>query len=169
MVDFFAAARRLDPALLFLVLTQADQDILRRELARAGIRDEDARVTRAEPQEVGRYLAAADFGISFIRRCFSKISSSPTKIGEYLGAGLPVVSSAGIGDLDRLLGGGEVGVLVDDFSKAGYESAARAILALADDQRTRERCRALARRHLSLREVGIPRYDRLYREVATLS
>ena len=101
MVDFFAAARRLDPALVFLVLTQADQDVLRRELARAGIRDEDARVTRAEPGEVGRYLAAADFGISFIRRCFSKISSSPTKIGEYLGAGLPVVSSAGIGDLDR--------------------------------------------------------------------
>ena len=49
MVDFFAAARRLDPALVFLVLTQADQDVLRRELARAGIRDEDARVTRAEP------------------------------------------------------------------------------------------------------------------------
>ena len=28
MVDFFAAARRLDSALLFLVLTQADQDVL---------------------------------------------------------------------------------------------------------------------------------------------
>ena len=94
MVDFFAAARRLDPALLFLVLTQADEDVFRRELARAGVRDEDVRVTRAEPHEVGRYLAAADFGISFIRRCFSKVSSSPTKIGEYLGAGLPVVSSA---------------------------------------------------------------------------
>jgi glycosyltransferase involved in cell wall biosynthesis len=169
MVDFFAAARRLDSALLFLVLTQADQDVLRRELARAGIRDEDARVTRAEPHEVGRYLAAADFGISFIRRCFSKISSSPTKIGEYLGAGLPVVSSAGIGDLDQLLGGSGVGVLVDDFSDAGYETAARSVFALADDPRTRERCRALARRHMSLREVGIPRYDRLYRDVAALS
>ena len=126
-------------------------------------------MTRAEPDEVGRYLAAADFGISFIRRCFSKISSSPTKIGEYLGAGLPVVSSAGIGDVDGLLGGGEVGVLVDDFSRAGYESAARAVLALLDDPRTADRCRSVAHRHLSLREVGIPRYDRLYREVAALS
>ena len=97
---------------------------------------------RAEPGEVGRYLAAADFGISFIRRCFSKISSSPTKIGEYLGAGLPVVSSAGIGDLDRLLEGGEVGVLVDDLEQAGYQTAARDVLALADDPEARERCRA---------------------------
>jgi glycosyltransferase involved in cell wall biosynthesis len=169
MVDFFAAARRLDPALLFLVLTQADQDVLRRELARAGIADEDAVVTRAKPEEVGRYLAAADFGISFIRRCFSKISSSPTKIGEYLGAGLPVVSSAGIGDVDGLLEGGEVGVLVDDYSQAGYEKAARAVLALLDDPQIRDRCHAVARRHLSLREIGIPRYDRLYREVAALS
>ena len=58
---------------------------------------------------------------------------------------------------------------LDDFSEAGYQSAARTILALVDDQRTRERCRALARRHLSLGAVGIPRYDRLYREVAALS
>jgi glycosyltransferase involved in cell wall biosynthesis len=169
MVEFFAAARRLDPALLFLVLTQADQDVLRRELARAGINEDDVLVTRAEPEEVGRYLAAADFGISFIRRSFSKISSSPTKMGEYLGAGLPVVSSAGIGDVDGLLEGGEVGVLVDDYSPAGYATAARGVLALLDDPQTRDRCRGVARRHLSLREVGIPRYDRLYREVAALS
>jgi glycosyltransferase involved in cell wall biosynthesis len=169
MVDFFAAARRLDPALLFLVLTQADQEVLWRELARAGIRDADVRVIRAAPEEVGRYLAAADFGISFIRRSFSKVSSSPTKIGEYLGAGLPVVSSAGIGDLDGLLGGGDIGVLVEDFSDSGYEIAARSVMALADDPQTPERCRAVANRHLSLREVGIPRYDRLYREVAALT
>ena len=43
------------------------------------------------------------------------------------------------------------------------------MFALVDDPSTPERCRALARRHLSLREVGIPRYDRLYREVAALS
>jgi hypothetical protein len=169
MADFFAAARALEPNLLFLVLTQADRDVIERELARAGVGSPDFLVTQAKPEEVGRYLAAADFGISFIRRCHSKISSSPTKIGEYLGAGLPVLSSAGIGDLDDLLGGERVGVLVDDFTEAGYERAARDIFEMTHDDDIRGRCRSVAHRELGLREVGVPRYNRLYREVAELN
>ena len=169
MVDFFAAARRLQPDLFFLVITQADRGVIERELTRVGVKGPDFLITRTKPEEVGRYLAAADFGISFIRRCFSKISSSPTKIGEYLGAGLPVLSSAGIGDLDRLLGRERVGVLVDHFSDASYEAVARAILELAHDDEVQERCRSVAHSELGLREVGIPRYDRLYREVAAIT
>jgi glycosyltransferase involved in cell wall biosynthesis len=169
LVDFFAASRRLDPSLSLLVVTQSDPRIIERELARAGVTRSRAVVTSAEPDQVGRYLAAADFGVSFIRRCFSKVSSSPTKIGEYLGSGLPVLSSTGIGDVDGLLAGGDVGVLVDDFSQAGYEAAARAVLALLDDPQTADRCRSVAHRQLGLREVGIPRYDALYREVAALN
>ena len=43
--------------------------------------------------------------MSFIKPCLSKLSSSPTKVGEYLAAGLPVISTAGIGDVDDLLTG----------------------------------------------------------------
>jgi glycosyltransferase involved in cell wall biosynthesis len=169
MVDFFAAARRLEPKLLFLVLTQGDRGVIEGEFSRAGIPASDFVVTYAQPDEVGRYLAAADFGISLIRRCFSKISSSPTKIGEYLGAGLPVLSSAGIGDVDALLDGERVGALLDDFTESGYGQVAAEILELAGSEEIGARCRSVAHRRLSLREVGIPRYDELYREVAELS
>jgi glycosyltransferase involved in cell wall biosynthesis len=168
MVDFHAAARRLDPELLFVVLSQSDPEIIEREFARAGIAEDDYRVTRAEPADVGRYLQAAEFGISFVRPCFSKISSSPTKVGEYLAAGLPVVSTAGIGDVDEMLERNRVGVFVRELSPSAYEAAAREALELAREPPTRERCRAVARERLSLAEVGIPRYDELYREVAAL-
>jgi hypothetical protein len=154
------------PELSFLVVTQADPDPIRREFRRAGVPEADFRITAAQPDELGRYLGAADFGISFIRRCFSKISSSPTKIGEYLGAGLPVLSSTGIGDVDSLLSADGVGLLVDDFSGHGYSRATASMLELLNDGGTAQRCRDVAHRHLSLREVGIPLYDRLYRDVA---
>jgi glycosyltransferase involved in cell wall biosynthesis len=166
MADFFAVARRIQPNLLFLIITQADPRPMLRELDRCGIRPEDYRVLRSAPQDIGRYLAAADFGISFIRSCFSKISSSPTKIGEYLGAGLPVLSSAGIGDVDALLGDDRVGVRVCDFTPSGYEAAAKAISYLCEDHSVRDRCREVARRRLSLRDVGIQRYNELYRRLA---
>jgi glycosyltransferase involved in cell wall biosynthesis len=166
MVDFYAAARKLRPELLFLVLTQSDRTIIEAEFARARIDAEDYRVTSAAPERVGHYLSVAEFGLSFVRPCFSKISSSPTKIGEYLAAGLPVVSTAGIGDVDQLLEGQDVGVLVRTLDEPGYESATPAAFALAADAQVRERCRQVAREALSLDEVGIPRYDGLYRNVA---
>jgi glycosyltransferase involved in cell wall biosynthesis len=166
MADFVSVARQRQPGLLFLIVTQADPAPMLSELERCGIGPEDHRILRAEPEDIGRYLAAADIGVSFVRPCFSKISSSPTKISEYLAAGLPVVSTAGIGDVDALLGDNSVGALVEDFSTPTYEAASAAVAALSEDPATRERCLAVARERLSLRDVGIPRYDALYRRLA---
>jgi hypothetical protein len=166
MVDFFAAARAELPGLLFVVVTQADREPALAALAARGIGAEDFRITSSPPGEIGRYLAAADAGIAFIRPCLSKISSSPTKIGEYLGGGLPVVSGTGIGDVDALLSADGVGVLVPEFADDAYTAAARRLAELIGDPATRGRCRSVAERELSLAEVGIPRYDRLYRGLA---
>jgi len=166
MADFLAVARRSQPDLLFLIVTQADPAPMLRELDRNGIGADDYRVLRAEPEEIGRYLAAADTGLSFVRPCFSKISSSPTKIGEYLAAGLPVVSTAGIGDVDALLRDNRVGALVENLSAPGYEATVDALRELRDDPGLRQRCADVARENLSLRAVGIPHYDALYRRLA---
>jgi glycosyltransferase involved in cell wall biosynthesis len=166
MADLVAVARRSEPELLFLIVTQADPAPMLAELDRCGIGPDDYRILRAEPEEIGRYLAAADIGLSFVKPCFSKISSSPTKIGEYLAAGLPVISTAGIGDVDALLRDNRVGALVGDFSTPAYEAAVDAVRELREDPGTRQRCAAVARQSLSLHEVGIPRYDALYRRVA---
>jgi glycosyltransferase involved in cell wall biosynthesis len=167
MIDFYAAARREQPDLAFLVLTQLEQEALRVQFERAGIAGSDYRIARAAPSDVGRYLAAADFAICFYRPAFSEIAASPTKIGEYLGAGLPVVASVGIGDTDELLRTQRVGVVVEDFSDGGYEAAAGQIKALSEERETRDRCRSVARERLSLDGVGIPRYAELYRRVAS--
>jgi glycosyltransferase involved in cell wall biosynthesis len=166
MADFYAVARQSQPDLLFLIITQADASPMVSELDKHGIGIEDYRVLRSAPEEIGRYLGACDFGISFIRPSISKVSSSPTKIGEYLGAGLPVVSTSGIGDVDALLRDNRVGVLVEDLSQPGYELAARTVRELCNEFGIRDRCQAIARRELSLSEVGIPRYDALYHRVA---
>jgi hypothetical protein len=167
MVDFFAAARKRIPDLLFAIVTQADREPAVAALRARGIDPADFRITSAAPGEIGRYLAAADAGIAFIRPCLSKISSSPTKIGEYLGGGLPVVSGTGIGDVDRLLARDGVGVLVPSFGDDAYTNAAARLAELIADPETSRRCRDLAERELSLVSVGIPRYDKVYRALAT--
>jgi glycosyltransferase involved in cell wall biosynthesis len=166
MVEFFAAAARIHPGLAFLILTQGAHEGIQAEFARAGIAESDYRITGCEPAELGDYLGVADFAVSFCRPSFARIASSPTKVGEYLGAGLPVASGPRIGDLDELLDGRGVGVIVDAFDEQAYERAATKVRELAADPGGKARRRAVARDVFSLEEVGVPRYDRLYRRLA---
>jgi glycosyltransferase involved in cell wall biosynthesis len=165
MADFFVVARRAAPRLVFLVLTQSPPDSIVDELRQAEVPESAYRITSAASDAVGAYLAAADFAICFCHPKPSLIAASPTKIGEYLAAGLPVVSGPDVGDTDTLLAAEGAGVVVTAFGEAEYERAATAVLGLAAGDDTRDRCRAVAERVFSLREVGIPRYDALYRQL----
>ena len=79
-------------------------------------------------------------------------------------------TARGVGTRDRgsseILNGRRVGVVVDTFRVGDYERAAAQVRKLADDPDCRASCRTVARDLFSLQEVGIPRYDRLYRQLA---
>jgi glycosyltransferase involved in cell wall biosynthesis len=168
MVEFFAAAREEIDDLHFLILTQSKPGLIVAEFERLGIPREHYTVTKVAPEQMGRALSAADFGISFIRPTFSKLASSPTKLGEYLAAGLPVVTTRGVGGVDEVLGDGSgIGVFVERHSPESYRSAAREIRGLLDQEATRARCIETARTQLSLQQRGIPEYVSLYRGVAS--
>jgi glycosyltransferase involved in cell wall biosynthesis len=164
MADFFSSARQSIDRLHFLILTQSDGEVIRRELGRNAADPGSYTVTSVPADQVGTYLAASDFAITFIRPAPSTACQSPTKLGEYLGAGLPVVHGAGIGDVDQLMSPG-IGVRVDQHDPSSHREAAAAILRLLDDPACRGRCRAAAERYLSLKHVGVPRYLGVYEAI----
>jgi len=164
MADFIALAHERDPTIFALVLTQsgAQAESFRSRLGQLGLSPGDYRVGTVSPNEVPENLAAADFAFCFIKPGYSKLSSSPTKIGEFLASGLPVVCSAGIGDTDELLVKNRVGVLVETFGRRSYTHALRDLDELTADIGLRQRCRAVARQYFDLGTIGGARYHRLY-------
>lgn len=44
-----------------------------------------------------------DLGIYFLKKSFAKIGSCPTKLGEMLSCGIPVITNGGVGDIERYL------------------------------------------------------------------
>jgi glycosyltransferase involved in cell wall biosynthesis len=166
MVEFFAAAREEIGDLHFLIMSQSDHELIVSEFERLDIPPDEYTVTEVAPAEVANMLAAADFGISFIRPTFSKLASSPTKLGEYLAAGLPVVTTRGVGGVDDVVGDREgIGVFVDEHSADAYRAAARQVASLLATNGVAERCIETARSQLSLEERGIPEYVALYESV----
>jgi glycosyltransferase involved in cell wall biosynthesis len=169
MAAFVAAAKEMIPGLHWQVWTQSDPGTFRALLAAQGLNGHVA-VGRLPPEALHQELVKAQAGLSLIRPCQSKLSSSPTKVGEYLAAGLPVVSSTGIGDLDGLLLGdgdrGPVGVLVRGFTAQAYREALPQLLRLLADPATPGRCRRVAEEHFDLERVGWPRYRQVYQQLA---
>jgi len=147
------------------VLTQSSSSSLIDELNRLGFANDDYRAMKVLPEDVPKYLRAADVALSLIRPSFARRSMSPTKFAEYLAAGLPVIASAGIGDLDAHIEEARVGVLLQRFDRDAYAAAFEAIAELRRDPKLAERCAAEARTRYDLHNVGGERYRRLYEAV----
>jgi glycosyltransferase involved in cell wall biosynthesis len=165
MARFFLAVRARREGAFFRVLTTSPAEETAERLRRTGLNEEDFAVERARADEVPRLLARARLGVSFRKATFSQIAASPTKIPEYLAAGLPVVSNRGIGDTDELLARARVGVLVRDFDEETLARAAQEALRLADDPVVAARCVETAREFFDLQSVGGRRYLNVYRRL----
>jgi glycosyltransferase involved in cell wall biosynthesis len=165
MAELMAAAHREDASTFSIVLTQSPPEMIVSRLNALGVAQSNYLVKKVSPEDAPQYLRAADFAVSLIKPCYSKMSSSPTKIAEYLASGLPVITNAGIGDLDELIAEDNVGVILDAFNRDSYRRALEGIKALLLDQAITDRCRESARKRFDLTSVGGARYRRLYRRV----
>lgn len=162
MARFFLALRAQRPDAFFRILTTSEPREAAGLLLRTGLRAEDFWIGAVSPAEVPARLRRAHLGVSFRKATFSQIAASPTKIPEYLAAGLPVVCNAGIGDMDALIRQERVGVILENFDAESYAAAAGAALALTAEIEIRARCVAAARRHFDLVRVGGHRYRSVY-------
>ncbi|HJR05826.1 MAG TPA: glycosyltransferase [Pyrinomonadaceae bacterium] len=166
MGRFFLALKRHRPDAFLRILTTSSREQAAATLKRAGLNAEDFWIGAVKPAEVPAYLRRARLGLSFRKATFSQIAASPTKIPEYLAAGLPAVCNAGIGDTDELLTRSRTGIIVRDFDERTLDEAARAALALADDAEVSARCVETAHRYFDLVSVGGVGYLSAYRRLA---
>lgn len=162
MVRFFKSVKAERPDAFLRILSVSPPDQGAEGLKRAGLAAGDFEIMAVPPGEVPRYLRHARLGVSFRKSAFAQIASSPTKIPEYLAAGLPVVCNSGIGDMDELVERERVGVVLRSFDDASFKRAAAEAIDLAEDESVRRRAKEVAHQYFDLQEVGGRRYVELY-------
>jgi len=166
MAEFFSVLRREKSNGLLLWLTQSKHERIRALMESRGIGEDDYKIVSSSPQDVPDYLAAGDVGLAFIKPCFSKMASSPTKYAEYLGCGLPLIINAGVGDSDALVHRHKAGVLIDNFTEGDYRKAVTELPDfVAEREQTRARMRQIAEQLFELNSVGVAAYARLYQRL----
>lgn len=97
----------------FLFLTQQAKQ-LQQMVKEKEVPIERCVIKSCMPQEVPQCLSAADAGIIMRNDIPVNNVASPIKIGEYLGCGLPVILTKGIGDYSEMLPEAGVGIVLDE-------------------------------------------------------
>src|SRR5690606_38455370 len=93
-----------------------------------------------------------------------KLGSAPTRLGEILGCGLPVIANAGVGDVARIVEQYHVGVLVRENSDAAIQKALEELDILMQDPHLAQRCRNAAEEVFSLQK-GTEAYRTVYKYI----
>lgn len=164
LAAFFQAAAR-DPQARFEVVTRDDPDKVRVALGFASQEMQSRVAIFAEaPHRVHEAVQAHSVSVMFFTEGLSKLGSSPTRMGEVLGCGIPVVANAGVGDVGRIISDHRVGVLVADAGESALVAALAELDALLQDPDLASRCRRAAEDLFSL-SAGTAAYNLLYEDI----
>lgn len=123
MLDFFSVLLKHKPQARFHILTKDDPKEVFEKASGLNIPVPQLVVQEASRNEIPVLTSTWDFSLFFIRPSYSKLASSPTKQGELMGMGIPVICNTGVGDVDTIVEQSASGVKVSSFSKEAYEQA----------------------------------------------
>lgn len=165
LAAFLVVAARRDSALRFALTTRDDPAAVRSALGLEPELMDRVRIAPSPSDRVQEVLHGQIASVMFYAGGeTSELGRSPTRMGEVLGCGLPVVGNAGVGDVARIIERYRVGVLVGSGTEAEMEVAWDALQTLLADPDLPGRCRAAAEEVFSL-SAGTEAYRRLYRDI----
>lgn len=164
MLDFFKVLLTKRPNSKFLFITTDNPNTILPNAELKGISSDRIIISPAKREEVPTFLNLANAAIFFIQPVFSKSGSSPTKHGEMLGMGLPVIANSGVGDVDRIIKDTKSGILVPEFTNEGYEQAINQIDELLKIPVST--LQSAAQKYYSLEE-GVKRYNSVYERICS--
>ena len=126
MLDFFAVMKKTIPEAKFLFITKDNKEYIIKKAVSRGINENDILVQPATRNEVPLYLSVSDWSIFFIKDVYSKKASSPTKQGEIMGMGIPLICND-IGDTGYIINKTNSGILINVFNTSDYNIALNAL------------------------------------------
>ncbi len=165
VLECFLWIKEMKPDANLLILNRGEHSYIQERLNRFDIGSDVVEIKSVPYGHVAREMARMDATVFFIKQAFSKRASSPTKLGEFLGCGIPCLSNDGIGDMTRILEEEGVGVILREFTPAAQREAVQKYLRLVSSHGVQQKCVAAAHRHFSL-DVGVQAYHALYRSLS---
>lgn len=150
------------PNTVFLFISPGRHPEIREAAKAAGILESSIKIISARRKEVPVLLSLSSYSLFFIKPCYSKMASSPTKHGEIMAMGIPVITNAGVGDVKEIVLQNEAGYVLESLNGDEYRQVAEKLK--DPNPFSAEKIRAAALRIYSL-QSAIEAYHKVYRAI----
>jgi glycosyltransferase involved in cell wall biosynthesis len=160
----FNTVAQKDPEARFEVVTRDDTETVRAALDIDGKLGDLLSIFPSASERVHEALQKQSTSVMFFTAETSKLGSAPTRLGEALGCGIPVIANEGVGDVADIIRRYNVGVIVKDASDTAMNAALDDLEPLRSDPDLPSRCRQAAEEVFSL-EAGTEAYRKLYADI----
>jgi hypothetical protein len=120
MLDCFKVIKEKDPHYKFLFVTGEKPESILNAAKERSIDPSDLIIQSCLHKEVPLYISLFDVSVFFIRPTYSKKASSPTKQGEIMAMGIPLICNAGVGDTDKVVRDYKAGIVLNELNEANY-------------------------------------------------
>lgn len=162
MLDFFKVLNDKKPSAKFLFITKDNPNLVFSKAHQKGISKENLIIQPSSRELMPSYIGISDFSIFFILPVFSKKASSPTKMGEIMNLGIPIICNSGVGDVDKIMNECMPELIVKEFNEEEYKIIADLIL--EGFKVKKEKIIRASVKYYSL-EKGIQKYKDVYRDI----
>ncbi|MCP4521826.1 MAG: glycosyltransferase family 4 protein [Cytophagales bacterium] len=122
MLDFFIELKVKYQNAKFLFISNEPREFIEGNAKSKNIDLADIKIIQGKRQDVPTLISLSSVSIFFIKPLFSKKASSPTKQGELMAMGIPVIANTNVGDTDFIIENSQSGILVKDFEKSAYQT-----------------------------------------------
>src|SRR5690554_7369 len=123
MLEYFKRLSERKQTAKFLFVSGDNPQMITDLAKEKGIDTAQIIIEKCLHKEVPTYISLFDQSIFFILPVYSKKASSPTKQGEIMAMGIPVVCNAGVGDTDLVVKKYKSGVIIESFNDKDYKEA----------------------------------------------
>jgi glycosyltransferase involved in cell wall biosynthesis len=162
MMQFCKTLLQKIPMTKFLFISPHRHEIILEAAKKYNIPADRIIVKKGNRHEVPALLSFSNYSLFFIKQCYSKLSSSPTKHGEIMAMGIPVITNAGVGDVEEISKKYNAGIVLKDMNTQEFEKAA---LQIAEGKTfNKEEIIAGAKEYYNL-ENAIQKYLYVYKKI----
>ena len=163
MIEYFKLLLQQNSNSFFLIITNSKPEEIIPAFLRQAIEDDKYIVISVPFSKVPSLMFASDVSINFTKPAYSKLASSPVKVGEILTMGIPIIAND-VGDTGVFIKNNNVGIMLRDITEASFKQSISEISTL--NELDAKEIRNVALKEYSL-DSGIESYSKVYSEMVS--
>lgn len=152
------------PNAKFEIVSRDNQDEILSFFKNQGFDISRLKIFSVDSADMPHTLWSHSVSTMFFNPGIGKLGSSPTRLGEILACGIPVIANDGIGDVSTIIKKYNVGIIINSEASYPFEGSIKLLEDLFLDNNLAQRCRLASEEIFSL-NMGSNQFAQIYKSI----